>query len=80
MGLIIKTGKISTSNMDYMRISPVEKCKGDFVGVCSLGIGGFGSVHLVEEKQGIKRAAKLMMISDVRIKIMTWREGRKLLE
>ena len=66
--------------MDSLKISPVEKFKDEYDGVCSLGMGGFGSVHLVEDKKGIKRAAKLLMISDVGFKIMTRREAQILLE
>ena len=66
--------------MDTLTISPVKKFKDEYVGVCGLWMGGFGSVHLVEDKEGIKRARKLMLISDVRFKVMSRREAEILLE
>ena len=67
-------------NTNSLVISSVEKFKDEYNGVCSLGIGGFGSVHLVENRKGLKRAAKLMMISDMRFKLMARREAQILLE
>jgi len=69
-----------TNNMNSVKISSVEKFKREYEGVCSLGVGGFGSVHLVENRKGVKRAVKLIMISNVRFKIMARREAQILLQ
>ena len=66
--------------MNSVDISPVEKFLKEYTGLSSLGVGGFGSVHLVENRRGQKRAVKIMMISDARLKIMTRREAQILLQ
>ena len=66
--------------MNTLKISSIEKFKDDYDVICGLGIGGFGSVHLIEDKMGRKRAAKLMMISDIRYKILARREVEILMD